>query len=93
MVLSHLLEFAAFSILYYGQLTTINGHYPEATQSEHIYVNRYKYQDDDCESADYSSVRVYSRIFQILTEEVLYSLDLLMQFPCLFHPSPVAVLH
>ncbi len=41
MVLSHLLEFAAFSILYYGQLTTINGHYPEVNQSEHIYGNRY----------------------------------------------------
>jgi hypothetical protein len=30
-----MLEFVAFSILYYGQLTAINGHYPEANQSEH----------------------------------------------------------
>jgi hypothetical protein len=44
MVLSHLHEFTAFSILYYGQLTTINGHYSEVTQSEHIYDNRYNSQ-------------------------------------------------
>lgn len=41
MALSHLLEFEAFSSLHYGQLTTINGHYPEVTQSDHIYDNRY----------------------------------------------------
>jgi len=54
---------------------------------------KFNNQDDDRKSADYSFVCVYSRIFQILTEEVLYSLDLLMQFPCLFHPVAVAVLH
>jgi hypothetical protein len=43
MVLSHLLEFAAVYILCDGQLTTINGHCPEVTQSVHIYDNRYIY--------------------------------------------------
>ena len=43
MVLSHLTEFAEFSILYYGQLTTINGHYPEVTQSEHINEKSYSH--------------------------------------------------
>jgi hypothetical protein len=38
---SQMLEFAAFSILYYGQLTTINGHCPAVNQSEHIHGNRY----------------------------------------------------
>jgi hypothetical protein len=42
MVLSHLLELEAFYILYYGQPTTNNGHYPQGTQAEHIYKNRYR---------------------------------------------------
>jgi len=41
MALSHLLEFATFFVLPYGQLTTINGHYPAVNQSEHICGNRY----------------------------------------------------
>ena len=40
-MLSYMLEFVVFSVLYYGQLTIISGHYPETNQSEHIYRNRY----------------------------------------------------
>jgi hypothetical protein len=55
MALSHLLEFASFSILHYGQLTIINGHCPEANQSEHIYSNFYNPANQLCSLFDLRS--------------------------------------